>query len=412
VSKGKTISFKKFRDKDENIKKIVQLPTFSVVLTTALNGGIAEGRWLEIVGAEGLGKTTLALSIIGNLMYHDKDTYLYIADAEMTLLTEESRLRLIDIFPHLYTGIDVNIDDEGFIYIDGRERGFIYPVETYEELYDELTKFSKFCIDTGYKGILLWDSLVQMTTEEALKGSKQLGQRAKAIQEIINDFNKKFYSIPITPIVINQIRAKINTGSIFSGKDKSEGEMSDVDYSIAGGLAHRFFAFQTLVLVKSKRYTYPKSEKDNPLLDGKIIEIHIKKNKFGRDKVITKMVFIPEIGYSDILSILYNLEEDKVIKSANFIKIPEITGDKSYKLPVFVKELMENKDMLKTFVDFSLKYFLIKYKYIHNEDKFSVDKVLENMRLDVYKLNKFIQLMSIHKEINLTNISDEEDDKQ
>jgi len=411
VSKGKTISFKKFRDKDENIKKIVQLPTFSVVLTTALNGGIAEGRWLEIVGAEGLGKTTLALSIIGNLMYHDKDTYLYIADAEMTLLTEESRLRLIDIFPHLYTGIDVNIDDEGFIYIDGRERGFIYPVETYEELYDELTKFSKFCIDTGYKGILLWDSLVQMTTEEALKGSKQLGQRAKAIQEIINDFNKKFYSIPITPIVINQIRAKINTGSIFSGKDKSEGEMSDVDYSIAGGLAHRFFAFQTLVLVKSKRYTYPKSDKDNPLLDGKIIEIHIKKNKFGRDKVITKMVFIPEIGYSDILSILYNLEEDKVIKSANFIKIPEITGDKSYKLPAFVKELMDNEDMLKAFADFSLKYFLIKYKYIHNEDKFNVDKVLENLRLDVYKLNKFMQLMSMHKEIDLANISDEEEGK-
>lgn len=371
-------------------KIINSLPTPFIVLNTLLNGGTGEGRWLEIVGAEGLGKTTLTLQIAGNNLYDDKELYLYIADAEMTLLTDESKNRVVNLLPFHYVNENYNIEiDENIIKINDEERIVIIPVQTYQEMYEEINNFAKFLIDNKLKGLIIWDSLVQLTTEESLKGSKQLGMKAKYIQEIINDYNKTFYTIPITLYVINQIRAKI-VSNIFMGKDKSEGDMSDVDFSIAGGYAHRFYAFQTLVLVKGKQYKYPKSS-DEPLINGKIVEMHVKKNKLGKSGIFGEMVFIPEIGYSDILSILNYFEKDGLIKSANFIKISQITDNKSYKLIPFLELLLSSDDMLEKFVEFSYLYMLNRFKNMDKGfNKETIEYYKERLLIDIRKLMKYI----------------------
>lgn len=360
----------------KDVKKIKPLPTFSIPLTILLSGGTAEGRWFEVVGAEGLGKTTLTTQLVGNNLLDDKDTYLMFIDAEISMVTDDGKNRFLDILPFRYTKEthDIYLDDN-LLYIDGKERGVILPIETYNELYDEINNFAKFLIDNKKKGIIIWDSLTQLTTEEMQKGSKQLGVKAKYIQLIIDTYNSTFYKIPITLYVINQIRAKLVINP-FAGKDKSEGDMSDIDFSITGGYAHRFIAFQSLVLVKGRKYKYPKSG-DNTVIDGKIVEFHLKKNKFGRSDNILNMVFIPEIGFSDILTSLYHFEEDGLIKSANFIKIEKITGNKSYKLIPFVEELLSNNELMEKFIEFTYYYFADKLK--------SKDKVLTEDKMNYFK---------------------------
>jgi len=373
----------------KNLKEIKVFPSSLTLLDCSLGGGIAIGKWFEIVGAEGVGKTSLSLRIASSRLITFPKSYLLFIDSEQSLSYERIKETFLD-------DENVEIDEEGYIYYNGEVRGNVVVVETYEQVYRLLNDFSKFCLENSYEGIVVWDSLVALTTEKILRGeSEGLSYKARAISEIINRFRPDMGKVPITMITINQIRAKINIMN-FGGLSKSEGIMGDIDYTIPAGYEHRFASFQTIFL--QKRSFYVEHSKTNPKLKGLLTKFNPIKNKLWSPRNESENVLIYEIGYSDVLSILEYLKNKKLLggKGFNSIKLEkfEELKNKGVSLEGFCKILIEDDAFRKNFLIFVISLALSDYKGLQKIDKFNIDTMSELLKLDAKKLLKHLEIVN------------------
>jgi len=371
-------------------------------LDCSLGGGIAIGRWIETVGAEGTGKTSLMLRIASSRLIQNPQSYLLFLDAEQSLPLERIKQVFLD-------DENFEVDENGIIYYKGEKRGAVIPVSTYEEIIRILRGdgnnigFIKQCIESGYEGIIVWDSLVALATENILKGiSEGIGYRARYVQEIITFLNPYMYKIPMTLLTINQIRAKIDMNLYRS--NKAEGLMSDIDYEIPAGKSHKFISFQTIFLQKKSLYNdYTKS---NPKLHGQNIKIQPIKNKLYTPRNdIDNMVVIYEIGYSDVLTTIEYLRNKKLFtgKGLHSIKIKGFLEDKGMDLADFVKKLVEDDKFRTSYVSMIVNMYLNDYKAINRLHKFDIETMSNLFKYDAIKLYRHVEYVKSLDNINIFN---------
>ena len=356
------------------------IPTPLMLLNFSLDGGFPETRWIETFGPEGVGKTSLNLQICSLYLELFPNSYMMFIDAERSLMHD----RIKQLF--YQDNVEIN-EDNGAIFIDGKERGIIVSPDTYEQVDLIFSKFSKYCINNNLKGIFIWDSLVALTSEAGLeKGKTKIGFKAASIQDLIERYNGIFKKANITQLVINQIRQKI--ADMFAS-NKDSGEMTEPDIHVPGGNAHKFFSMQSYFLIKSKKWGYPKS---NPIVEGRIVRLLPTKNKIGLPKREVNLVMLFEIGFSDIITQLEFLNNEKQLKGKGLsrFKFPFMTNeDKSFKINTFCEELVKNEEFAKKYFDFVFTYMVQKFKSFNKISKFKQDLMYKAMILDAKKLVKY-----------------------
>ena len=194
--------------REENVAKT---SSGSIVLDSILGGGIPKGRIIEIYGPEGSGKTSIALTALGNVQ-KEGGTGVFL-DVEQAFDPNYAKA----------LGVKVN------------ELGFSQP-SVAEEVLAMIIKL----IETGTVDIIVLDSVAAMTPKAELEAdlekasvatlARVMSKAMKRIAQKANEFN-------CTVIFINQIRD--NVGDMWGPKT-----------STPGGKALKFTASQRIEVKK------------------------------------------------------------------------------------------------------------------------------------------------------------------
>lgn len=364
-------------------RDITSIHTPFMLLDFSLGGGIASGQWIEIFGPEGVGKTTLALKVGSFMIEADPNCYLLYIDTEKAMSFE----RIQDVF--YQKNVEIN-DETGQITIDGIERGALLSPDTYEQIDVIFNQFCSYCMKNNMSGILVWDSLVTATSERLIKeGKERIGWKATAIQTLIEKYNAIFQKVPVTQLVINQVRAKI--GENMFSQDKGEGEMGDGDYSVPGGYAHKFASSQTVQLVKSTKWKFPQT---TPLCEGRTVRMIPTKNKLGNPRREVKHVLVFEPGYSNVVSILEYFSANKMLegKALSSIKITGFTAlEKGVSLPKFCDMLVSDDAFLDAFFNFSFDFCVAQFKSYSKLHRFNKELMKKAIRMDADRMARYFE---------------------
>ena len=181
--------------------------TCSSKLNKILNGGIQQGKIVELYGHEGSGKSSLSLSISAFLLEKYTESFILIIDTEGGICSKT-----------YLNNIGLNLDRVIILHISEGDKVF--------SIVEEVIKDSN-CI------MVVIDSVAGLLTDEDLDGSNSLGshsrlmsQKLRKLTGILNQTNSKTIII-----LINQLRNKIN--------DLWKGE---TNYTTTGGKALKYFA--------------------------------------------------------------------------------------------------------------------------------------------------------------------------
>lgn len=359
--------------------EILHYTTPFIHLDFVLSRGVPVGKWVESFSPEGIGKTTLNLQIALFILEMYKDTELLFIDAEMSTTTE--RIKSI-----AYSEVDVK---DSAIIVNGIEKGTYVRPETYEQVDELFSQFTKYCIQNNVKGIILWDSLVALTSEKVLtKGSDRISFRATLIQQLIDSYHALFSKYGITQLVINQVRDRIDIGMFSSSK--GEGYMVDTEYNVPGGRAHKFWTFQAIMLSKGQKWK-DKTDEEKSIFKGRINKLTITKNKFGPDRNVCELVYIPEIGYSNVLSIIEDLRKVGYISGQGLYRMKVPFTEKSISLPDLLELLIVDEKVLNEFYNKIYMVLLDKYKAYDYEKYFDREKQRHAIVMDATRLLNFYQ---------------------
>ena len=190
-------------------KDVPRIPTFSSgswALDAALGGGYPRGRFVEIFGPEGGGKTTLALHALATIQKQDPEALVAFIDVEHAL----------DLFYARNLGVDVET-----LMVSQPDSG------------EQAMNIVKFLISQGAKLIVV-DSCAALTPEiqiEKAIGEATVGAHAKLMSEGIRVLCSMLKTHGTTVIFTNQLRCII-------------GGMGGQGFTTPGGKALRFYASQ------------------------------------------------------------------------------------------------------------------------------------------------------------------------
>ena len=210
------------------------LPSGSLSLDLALGGGYPKGRIIEIYGPEGSGKTSIALTALGNVQ-KEGGTGVFL-DVEQAF------------DPNYAKALGVKID----------ELGFSQP-SVAEEVLTMILKL----IETGTVDIIVLDSVAAMTPKAELEADLEkasMATLARVMSKAMKRIAQKANEFNCTVIFINQIRD--NVGDMWGPKT-----------STPGGKALKFTASQRIEVKKVRLVT----EGDNTI--GTEVRLKCIKNK-------------------------------------------------------------------------------------------------------------------------------------
>lgn len=326
VSGNKGISTKIALLKDMKEENVAKTSSGSIVLDSILGGGIPKGRIIEIYGPEGSGKTSIALTALGNVQ--KEGGYGVFLDVEQAF------------DPNYAKALGVNID----------ELGFSQP-STAEEVLTAVLMM----IQTGAVDMIVLDSVAAMTPKAELEAdlekasvatlARVMSKAMKRIAQAANEFN-------CTVIFINQIRD--NVGDLWGPKT-----------STPGGKALKFTASQRIE-VKKVRVV---KEGDDTI--GTEVRLKCIKNKVaapygegvtvltfakGINKAAEAMVIGEELGIIEKDGRTYKFRTFENIDIEDFNSIMEEPADVENNIPAVIKiatskaalltELETNKSLL------------------------------------------------------------------
>jgi len=367
---------KEFKGTDITPSGITSINTSYMMMDFALGGGISEGQWLEIFGPEGAGKTTNALCMSSYYLAMYPNAYLMYLDIEKATSYE----RITNVF--LQDDVVIN-EETGVIIINGKERGILLCPDTFEKITLSFDKFATLCIKHKLRGIIVWDSLVAAVSEKIIKeGSERIAYKATEIQNLIDKFSSLFQKIPITQLVINQTRQKMAM-AMFDSK-KGDGSMVH-DFTLPGGNAHKFKAFQTLQMSIGKKWGYPTT---TPIIDGVVIKFTPTKNKLGAPKKEFNQILVFEIGFSSLISLLYFLNEKKLLEGKGLSSIKFGGAKKGVSLEKFAISISTDVAFATEFFNFCFDVLTTEYKSYAKMHRFNKDIMLKALMLDATKLVK------------------------
>lgn len=213
----------------------------SLVLDGILEGGIPEGRIVEISGKEGSGKTSIALTTLGNVQKDPNARGVAFFDFEFA------------IDPKYAETLGVDMDSLLYVTPDYAEMG----LQMIEDL-----------VSSGLFSLIVVDSVAAMVPKVEWEGELE-DQNMAVMARLMSRSLKKLAGTAsrnkCTIILINQLRAKIGGWSPTG------------DPTITtGGKAIPFYCSQRIAVNKSEKIT------ENGETIGNKVNLNVIKNKVGR----------------------------------------------------------------------------------------------------------------------------------
>lgn len=270
-------------------------------LDAALGGGIVVRSIVELFGDESEGKTTLGFQLLGKAQ---KEGYqVLFVDAEHAT-TKEYLARFCDL-ENMY--FDLPISAEGVF-------------ETIAEFYNR---------HGSEKNIILVDSVAAMSPlREVDTGSARIAELAAVFSEKLRGTVLSRYTNSIV-MFTNQVRTKINLAN--------PGAKSEIT---PGGKALKFYAGYRLKL-DTRQLLFKKQDAESEKeTDGKLIDIRVEKNKFGKpfQSSLLRMYF--GRGFSrEFDTLTYAIDMGIVEKSGSWLTY---NGIKEQGESNLMEKLMEN----------------------------------------------------------------------
>lgn len=173
----------------DTVRPYEVIPTGSMSLDLALRvGGWALGRIHEIVGPEGVGKTTLVINSAAQAQQKYSDRAVGYIDMEQTFDWDWAEAQ----------GLDT--DDDRFLHV--------YP-DNSEDVSDQ----AKAMIETGLFSLIIIDSIGGMESKQAFDkeaGDVVMGRNAQVITRMVKRLAAEARKHQVAVIVINQYRANIS----------------------------------------------------------------------------------------------------------------------------------------------------------------------------------------------------------
>lgn len=290
------------------------LPQLDYLIGGYKHPGVPLGRIIEIAGAEGAGKTTLAQYVLKKLIDNMKGLGVY-CDSEMVF----------------------NPETADKIGLNMRKVAVSQP-STIEEVFNvqehAVSIFTKKHPDRPLG--VIWDSIASASTETEMKGDygdHNVGSHAKMLTQGLRKFNPTIQDKKLLILYLNQLRDKFNAAAW--------GEQSDTP----GGRAMKFYAS---VRIWANRTSFIK-EGDEKI--GQVVKLETKKNKVAPPfKVCNIEIHFHEDGYmvDHVGAVLDWLKEHNLIGGA--AGRYELEGKSMYKKDAR-KLLLGDDKLYKKYVD-------------------------------------------------------------
>lgn len=218
------------------IEPIDVISTGSLMLDNALGiGGLPRGRVVELYGAEGGGKTTLALQVIAQAQK---------LGGEVAFVDAEHSLDL-----NLASSVGVNVET---LCVSQPDYG------------EQALEIVELLVSSGKLSVVVVDSVAALTPKAEIDGDMddvQMGAQARMMGKALRKINGKVSKTNTLVIFINQLRSKIGT-------------MGDPDVT-PGGRALKFYASVRLDI----RRIAALKQGENVI--GNRTKITVKKNKLA-----------------------------------------------------------------------------------------------------------------------------------
>lgn len=218
----------------EKPRNVETISTGSIVLDSILGGGIARGRIIEMYGPEASGKTSIALTAIGNVQ-RQGGTAAFI-DLEHALDPKYAKTLGVDID-------NLAVAQPG-------------PAEVALDLMTEL-------VESGVVDVVVLDSIGAMSPRKELEGSAEdnsMAAVARLLSQHLRSIISKASKTDTTIIFINQLREKV--GFVLGSPEIT-----------MGGKAMKYFASQRIDIRKREKITEGKE------IIGHRVKLKIVKNK-------------------------------------------------------------------------------------------------------------------------------------
>ncbi len=260
---------------DEGRKKVETVSSGSISLDSALGGGYAKGRIVEIYGPESSGKTTLTLHAIAEVQKLG-GTAAFI-DAEHALDPEYAKK------------IGVNVDELIISQPDYGEQAL--------EIVDALVR-------SGAVDLIVIDSVAALVPKAEIEGNMGdsfMGLQARLMSQALRKITGVISKSNTTVIFINQIRMKI--GVMFGSPETT-----------TGGNALKFYASQRLDIRRKEKLE--SGTGDDKEAFGNRVKVKVVKNKIAPPfrEIETDILF--NEGISRVGEIIDLGSEYEVIKKA------------------------------------------------------------------------------------------------
>lgn len=290
-------------------EKVEKIDTGSLSLNKIFGGGYPLGKYIQLYSDEGLGKTTIALTIAKALADHGyKTVYLDIEKA----LNEE----LLDGMG-LTEYVRQEGEDEEAVLANNRMI-FIHKLDTFKEI----ETIMQFYIKLQQKnpedfkiGTFVFDSLTALLSESLMTKDIEdatIGIKARLQGALLEKYKAFMYSNQISTMLLNQKRMKIGMGW---------GEITKA--VAAGGYALKFYS--DIIINLEKKEWIKDTDKQ---IYGVELNMMADKNKFVAPKLTYPIHIIFGKGISNVRTVAHFLIESGQVKKAGaWYKIDNAAGE-------------------------------------------------------------------------------------
>lgn len=261
----------------------------SLVLDQALGGGFGKGRIIEVYGPESSGKTSIALTAVGNVQ-REGGTAVFI-DAENAL------------DPHYAAKLGVNLNEL-----------VISQPSTAEQALDLIQDLT----ESGMVNIIVLDSVAALVPQKELEGNAgdlTVGEIARILSRNLRKLVRPAVRNGTTILFLNQIRDKIGGWSPMG-----------TPQTTTGGKALKFYASQRLKITKGQIIKEDSGPRKGEII-GNQVKFKVEKNKIAPPFRTGMTVLTFNHGINRAAELLEVGQDFKIINRPNNRKYVEANAD-------------------------------------------------------------------------------------